>query len=106
MVELFGQKAGRILLIILVGLMMTNSVLDFIRWRDDVNVQHIVADHQQTIEEQAKRLEMQREMLDARAQIQIINFRAGKENRKLTDGEIETVKRLWNVAQYDRVEQH
>ncbi len=45
---------------------------------------------------------MSRLMLNSRAQIQIILCNAALEGRRLNPEEIDTIKRLWKDAEYDR----
>lgn len=89
MVELFGKRQGRIYLIILIVLMAVNSVLDFMRWRDDVRVRRIV--------------ENQRKMLDARAEIQLRMWAALDKQSALSIEDKSRFDELMRVAEYDRV---
>ncbi|MGI8542465.1 MAG: hypothetical protein ACR2MD_03200 [Aridibacter sp.] len=49
-------------------------------------------------------VDMTRQMLDARARIQIIHFTALSEGRTLTEQEKQKVRRLWHQAEYSKVQ--
>ena len=48
------------------------------------------------------RTEMTRQMLNARAEIQVLMYRRAKENRPFNDEEVRRIESLWNQAEYDK----
>jgi hypothetical protein len=86
---LFSSKSAERLIWALIALLLLSNYFHVNSWYERAKLRD--------------QMELSRQMLNARAVIQVTLAKAAKENRALTVEEQSKIRELWTQAEYDRV---